>query len=341
MHNDRIEDWQLFRFTLPLDRLISWGGQTHHARSGLLLRLVSNAGEEGWGEVAPLAGHSRESLSLAHEQLLRVLPGLVGAAIRSASGESGWYPSVQFGIDQALAALRSGSVNAGTVQVSVCGLITGLAEHQVSQAQRMVRQGYKALKIKVGKQSVSEDIQAVGAIARACDGVALRLDANRAWTLDEARSFLAGIEHVAVDFLEEPLGDIRELARLAHGTRVPLALDESLLIPDGESHPEHVAVHVLKPSLLGGRSAMQVALSRAETFGARVVISTAFESGIGMQSVLAYAAALPNETHGLGTYRYLVKDVLKASLPVVGPRVSVTRRTVTLDDIDGSVVGRA
>jgi len=62
---------------------------------------------------------------------------------------------------------------------------------------------------------------------------------------------------------------------------------------------------------------------RAGGDGIRPVVSAAFESGVGMAGLVAFAAVLGGERTpaGLDTYRYLATDVLPTRLPLENARI--------------------
>ena len=54
-----------------------------------------------------------------------------------------------------------------------------------------------------------------------------------------------------------------------------------------------------------------------------MVVSSTFESGVGMRHLVALAAALGDTPAGLDTYRWLADDVLERRLSLAGPTVNV------------------
>lgn len=55
---------QLYRYRLPMDAGVVLRERRLTTRDGLLVRLSEN-GREGWGDIAPLPGFSRETLDAA------------------------------------------------------------------------------------------------------------------------------------------------------------------------------------------------------------------------------------------------------------------------------------
>jgi O-succinylbenzoate synthase len=157
------------------------------------------------------------------------------------------------------------------------------------------------------------------------DTVALRLDANRRWTMDEAVAFAEGIADVPVAYLEEPLRDASQLPALAERTHVPIALDESLVGMPVARLQEHsyVAAVVLKPTVLGGVAHTLRMARAAQSLGMTPVLSAAFETGIGLRGLIALAACLGETPVGLDTYHWLAEDVLDPRLAWHGPAIDV------------------
>lgn len=295
-------------YRLPLTAPVRLGVRTHAERRGVLLRLEDTSGAVGWGDAAPLDGFSRETLAEAHA-------ALAAAARTLAAGDAvgPLPPSARFALDTAVADL-AGTLRpaAGSDTLALAGLIVD--GDAPAQAARLAGLGYRAVKLKVGRGDVAADVARVRAVRAALPPeVALRLDANRAWTPAAARRFADGVAGVAIAFLEEPLADADGLEALTRDTGLPVALDESLADP-GATVPPWAAAVVLKPTVLGG--AVRRLADEAAQRGAPAVLSAAFESGIGMRAVAALALATGAQPAGLDPYRWLASDVLSPRLPL-------------------------
>ena len=125
----------------------------------------------------------------------------------------------------------------------------------------------------------------------------LRLDANGAWTRDEAERALAGFAPFRPVYVEEPLatGGAAALAVLARASTVPLAIDESLRNEDDLAAvvAAGTRVHVVLKAVRAGGPTRLVALARrALAAGLPVTVTDAIESGVGMGHALHAAAAL-------------------------------------------------
>ena len=162
-------------------------------------------------------------------------------------------------------------------------------EDIMTEARGIVSRGYNCIKVKAGRVDDPEiDAQYLRVIRDAVgDGVALRVDANQAWTAAQAATYVGAVADLGIEYLEEPLADPMELLDWKRND-VPIALDESidqgLFDPRdvGKPLPEAVKFAVVKPSLLGGLSET-LSLSRAASSrGLRTIISSSFESPLGL-----------------------------------------------------------
>jgi O-succinylbenzoate synthase len=140
------------------------------------------------------------------------------------------------------------------------------------------------------------------------------VDANGAWTVDEAVGAIAALDRAAggLQYVEQPCPTVEELAAVRRRADVPIAADESIRRAED---PLRVAVAgaadvaVLKVAPLGG---VRRALAVAEACGLPCVVSSALETSVGLAAELALAGALPqlDMACGLGTGALLTADVV-------------------------------
>ena len=112
----------------------------------------------------------------------------------------------------------------------------GDRDQMVAEAQDLVKQGFTALKIKIGNAPIEEDVATVTAIAKAVGPtISLRLDVNQAWSYKQARRGLALLAAAGLNiaFVEQPLpaDQLHDLARLRQESDLPIMLDESVFSP--------------------------------------------------------------------------------------------------------------
>jgi O-succinylbenzoate synthase len=170
--------------------------------------------------------------------------------------------------------------------------------------------GCTTAKVKVGTDG---DVARVEAVRDALGPHGhLRVDANAAWDVDEAQRAIRDLARFDLEYVEQPVADLDDMALLRRRIDVPLAADESVRTADD---PLRIAglgaadVVVLKVQPLGG---VHKALAVADAGGLPVVVSSALETSVGIAAGVALAAALPDLPYacGLGTVSLLSGDVV-------------------------------
>ena len=197
--------------------------------------------------------------------------------------------------------------------------------------------GCRTVKVKVADpgQALADDVARVAA-ARAYLGPAgrVRVDANGAWTVDEAERAIHALAPYDLEYVEQPCETVDELAELRERVAymgIPIAADESVR---KASDPLAVAragaadLLIIKAQPLGGITA---ALRIIADAGLPVVVSSALDTSVGISMGLHLAAAVPQLEYdcGLATASLLAADVTRdALIPVDG---SLRVRRVTAD----------
>jgi len=175
----------------------------------LLVSITGADGARGYGEAAPLQAYDGVSLERTaaalerhREVLARCRDAAPHAELLAACREADPLPAALAAVDMALWD-RAGRMHGKPVaellcerpqrEVAVNALISALDPAEASeQAAAAGRDGFPCVKVKVGVDRDAERVSAVRAGAGAI--MALRLDANGAWEVDEAAEAIAGAE---------------------------------------------------------------------------------------------------------------------------------------------------
>jgi O-succinylbenzoate synthase len=184
-------------------------------------------------------------------------------------------------------------------------------------------------KVKVAEpgQSLSDDLARVEAVRDALGPAGqIRVDANAGWSLDEAVTALSELSRFTLEYAEQPVASLEDMAALRRRVNVPLAADESVRNAEDPldiAGLEAADIVVLKVQPLGG---VRSCLAVAEACGLPVVVSSAIETSVGIAAGLALAAALPELPYacGLATVALLDRDVSSTSLGAVDGTLPVS-----------------
>jgi len=278
-----------YRFSIPLKWPLNLKGQTCSTREGVLIERDGR-----WAEASPLPGFSPDSID-----------DVIGAL----RGEQANPKSLEF----ALSALEEPAITEVVVPWNY--LLVGDRERVLAGVELCLESGCRAAKLKVGRGDLHSEIELVKAVRdRLPDGVRLRLDANQAWTFDEASQFIDSLSGIDLEYIEEPLQNPQELEQLFSQTGVRYALDESLSqqtdLDAWLGGCPNAAALICKPTILGGR----VAVERLATTGKPITFTAAFESGVGLARIAQLAAEFsPACAAGLDTIEWLENDLLLQS----------------------------
>lgn len=354
----RISTINIYKYTLPLKRPLLLKGHSLKERSGIIIEVISEQGVHGFGEIAPLPYFSRESAADALKQAEKMEAYLRGEDLppglhKLEGAFQGWlgglklYPSVQFGIEAATLNMMANARNVVLShllseethdKISINGLLQGNLAEVTEQAHQLRLEGFTAMKLKVGN-NLEEDITKVKAINAILDGKAiLHLDANQSWDIDTAIAFGNEIGCAAVDYIEEPLESPESIPHFFETTLIPVALDESLHRLDFKEIQaiEGVDVLVLKPTLVGGIEKTWGLINAAGRQAIEVVISSSFESSIGILTLanLAGGCTTRDRNAGLDTLKWFEKDLIKDKIVFEHGKLDISKKKITESDVN-------
>lgn len=241
------------------------------------------------------------------------------------SGKSiGWedyrkFPSIQFGYEQAMLDLNSkkhvlfpSDFTKGRKGIKINGLIwMGEIEFMRSQIKEKLKQGFSCLKLKIGthwekEKQILEDLRK----EYSADILELRVDANGAFSFQEAEVVLTELARLKIHSIEQPIrqGNWLQMKILCENTPIPIALDEELIgvlnLEDKISllqtiQPQYI---ILKPALIGGFKGSEEWIKIANEKNIGWWITSALESNIGLNAIAQWTFTLSNPLpQGLGT----------------------------------------
>ena len=307
-----IEAVELRRVALPLVTPFRTSYGTETFRDALLVRVVTDAAE-GWGECVartdPL--YSAEFVDAAalvvRDHLLPRLwdvsaPEDVAGAFRAVKGHPMAKAAVELAVldawlraeGVALAAYLGG-VRA-QIDVGVSVGITGSLDALLAQVDGYVADGYRRVKLKI---EPGWDVAPVGAVRERYPDLALQVDANGAYGLEDAET-LAALDPFALLLIEQPLpeDDLRGHAALAAKLSTPICLDESITsVASAIAAIEMGACAIvnIKPGRIGGYLEAKAVHDACVARSIPVWCGGMLETGIGRAANVALAS-LPGFT---------------------------------------------
>jgi L-alanine-DL-glutamate epimerase-like enolase superfamily enzyme len=296
---------ELARRTLTLASPLRSAHGEVSARELMLVQVTAADGTIGYGEAAPMESYDGVSLVMVQRALegyVAVLAGaddMNGAQIVDACRRVADLPQALAAIDMALwdrAGRRAGRPIAQMLtdtpadRVPVNATLTALDRAGVAeQAATAAREGFGAIKLKVG---VGDDAGRVAA-ARAAAGpqTALRLDANGAWSVEQAVRAIEALSPAGLELVEEPTHGLQAVREVRERVAVRVAIDETAA--------EHGALGAgvadavcLKISRCGGIGGLVAAATLVRASGAEVYLASTLDGPLGVAAAVHAAAAL-------------------------------------------------
>jgi len=273
----------------------------------------------GVGECSPLAGLSIDDLSCFEKKLDEVCHAIQHDKIDCLQSMQS-FPAIQFGLEMALLDLATGNhplfpstFTEGKKGIPVNGLIwMSNWQNMRQQIEAKLNQGCFCLKLKIGAVDFVEEYEFLKGIRHqySADNLEIRVDANGAFSPDEALDKLKKLADLDIHSIEQPIaaGQIEAMADLVEKSPLAIALDEELIgISDQKTKaylldsikPDYI---ILKPSLIGGFAQATQWINLAQQRLTNWWVTSALESNVGLNAISQWTASLNNPLpQGLGT----------------------------------------
>ena len=326
----RIASVEVIPYALPFRAPYVTARGSLDRREMVLLRLRSGDGLVGLGEAVPLALRGGAPLSrvVAELELLGELSELDEAGLLGGIGNLS--APARCAALTALMDLRGRQAafdrrsRPGSSEPVPCNatLVAGEPAAVAADALAWAEEGFATFKLKLG---VGDDVGQVRAVREAVGPAArIRIDANAAWDLEQAKRTLAALEPFDIELAEQPVASEEEAIALAGATAIPIAADESV---ESRADAERLAalgaceLAGIKLSKVGGP---EEAIAIAEVLPS--YLSSALDGPVGIAAAAQVAQTLALEApagavelaHGLATQRLFAETVAASECELRG-----------------------
>jgi o-succinylbenzoate synthase len=336
----RITRVELRLVSLPLIRTFRTSSSSKDRIDHILVRVIGEGGEEGWGECASPSDPyycaettetcwhilkdflvpkllGREWFSI--EEVVRFFGPIKGNRFARAGLEMACWDALGNLVGVPLASLLG-----GTRLEILSGVSLGIeADLNVllEQVDRFIDEGYRRIKLKIAP---GWDVAVVQAVRNRHPQIPLQVDANSAYTLKDV-DLLKQLDDFNLLLIEQPLDhdDIVDHARLQAQLRTPICLDESIhSAEDARKALELDSCRVIniKVSRVGGLLEAKKIHDLCQTRGVPVWCGGMHEFGIGRAANVAIASlpgfTLPGDISG--SDKYYAEEIVEP--PIVADR---------------------
>jgi L-alanine-DL-glutamate epimerase-like enolase superfamily enzyme len=305
-------------FALPVRREFRWNGLLQALGQFVLVRVTTDNGLVGYGEAVPLpdwggdfgrrAGETRATvMSIVHGQLTPAImgrdPSSIGEAVaameRVVVGHTYAKCAVEMALHdlwgkalgQPLYRLLGGGVRDGVAVAHMVGLMSH--DEAVAEATAAVSDGVQALQIKGGEDS-ERDVKLVRELRRRLGPkILLRLDANQGYgSAKRALGILSNFAPGELDFIEQPVEGLAQMAAARRGASIPVVADESCWTPKDaldvvqNEAADCISIYLAKA---GGLRAAGGVAAIAQAANLACDVNGSIESGIGNAANVHFA----------------------------------------------------
>ncbi len=292
---------------------------------------IKDNGKDYVGEAGPLRGLSPEfkedlfvdfqvvinkQLKLTHPKNVQELKQQLSQfPIKEASFQTAYEMAFLAYFNQEENVYFDNDYTSGKKTLPVNGLIwMGSTDFMLKQIDEKLAEGYTCLKLKIGAIDFKQELEILHSIRNrfSPDEITLRVDANGAFSIEEAQQKLEELAKIGIHSIEQPIkaGQWEAMYQLCRTSPIPIALDEELIgIRNREDkikllesiQPPYI---ILKPSLLGGFFETEEWIQLAEDRKIDWWITSALESNYGLKAICQFTANYPvTLPQGLGTGR--------------------------------------
>ena len=271
----------------------------------------------GIGEAAVFPGLSPEADGNYVWKLTEVLANV---AIGKATDLTR-HSSIQFGLEQAILDYSNGCKGIyyptpfvqGNSAIEINGLVwMGDFDKMMERVKEKIEGGFRCIKLKIGAIDWDKEVEMITTIRKSWspEQLMIRVDANGAFTMDNALPRLKRLADLGVHSIEQPVkaGQPEMMAFLCSVSPLPIALDEELIGKSTTDERREMldiikpAYIILKPALCGGFSGGEEWISLATERGIGWWVTSALESNVGLNAIAQWTAAIgASGPQGLGT----------------------------------------
>lgn len=344
-----VTEVETYVVNVPLRNPFASSFETKTGNTRTVVRLRTDDGLEGWGETmhgrpvaalvrrmaAEVLGHSPFDLEAFHRRVHMVpfFHGYLGYAAIAALDVACW-DLIGKATGRPLVDLLGGRVR-DTVPITAlvtradggdappAGLPEAIARHAVQVVQSG---GFQAVKLK-GTSDVRGDLRILRALREALPDVALRVDPNAAWSVQDTISAAAAIEALDLEYLEDPCEGIEGMSAVRSRVRVPLCTNMCLVrFEDFAPAVRAGAVDIIHGDVFkwGGVAATKALAAHCGTFSLGMNMHSGGELGPATAAHLAVVGSTPLLSRAIDSMYYLHgDDIISAPLPVEGGRITV------------------
>ncbi|MDO6655827.1 dipeptide epimerase [Anaerobacillus sp. 1_MG-2023] len=349
----KITNIETFSVSVPLKKPFKTALRTVTNAEAIIVKIT--AGEYvGYGEAPPTVVITGESLASIDSAIQHVVkPKLLGMDLTE-------YESVMYTLQKSMIGNTSAKA---AVDMAIYDLVAKRSQlplyqflggyrsaletdytvsvnepvEMANDAVQYIKDGFSILKVKVGKDTIQNDLSRIKEIRkRVQNDAVIRLDANQGWTAKEAIYAIRKMEDegLNIELVEQPVHakDIEGLRKVTDAVYTPIMADESVFSPEDALKviitraSDLINIKLMKSG--GIHQALKIN-ALAESAGMECMVGSMIESRVGITAAAHLAASQRNIT------RFDFDAPLMLDYDLVNGGVQYTKNMMTFTEDDG------
>lgn len=347
----KIVQMDTFKIAVPLNKPFKTALRTVNTAEAIYVKVICDNGVIGWGEAPPtlvITGDSLQSIEAAIQTVIK--PVLIGRSLsnfedifREMNACIVGNSSAKAAVDMAVYDCLSQHANMPLFQFlggyrdqleTDYTVSVNSPQEMAEDAVSYIQQGFNVLKIKVGKDDSSKDIERISAIREQIGkDVVIRLDANQGWEPKEAIRVIQKMEDLdlQIELVEQPVKawDIQGMKQVTDAVDTLIMADEAVFTPKQAFEvlktrsADLINIKLMKA---GGIHQAQAINSMAEVCGVECMMGSMIETKLGISAAAHFAASKKNIT------RYDFDAPLMLSKDLINGGIIYQGRNIRLND---------
>ena len=242
----KIKEITIHNIALPLKGTIRMSKVIIEKSNSILVKVKSTEEISGWGEAASslsMTGESAAGMILALEYIkneiinkeIESVEDIYELIQRSIYGNYAAKSAIEVALVDLLAKTQKKTFSEligikRREELPIIWRIAG-AKNETDEAKKMKDHGFSAFKIKVGANTISEDLSRAENLRRALGkDIQLTADANAGYSSKDALNLCSKIDSAGLDYMEQPVNgyDVETMKKCNSLMDTPLSADEGI-----------------------------------------------------------------------------------------------------------------
>jgi len=312
-----------FNFTTPFKN----SGRGYREKEGFYIYAEIDNRNTYVGECSPLPGVNGESIGDAALELEHLSDNITGFEFFNYGdavlfiNNSTLLPSLKFALTQIFFTSLLTESLPDSLSIKLNGIISKRENQEMLRdISLLTKSGFHTIKLKIGNDSPKKEIALVREMANRYPEVQFRLDANSAFSYQEAVEYIDNLTGSNIEYMEDPVASPDEMKKLSEISPIPIAADAFISSLTEINHfmdDSRIRHFIIKPMAFQDTPSLPIITFPQE---AKIIISSSFESFVGRIFNYILASRFVN-SHGLATASLLNEGLtdnpFKEDLPLI------------------------